>query len=179
MCLLLHFGKYSHRLSLSPSLYFTPIALKLFDKRDPAQDREARMYEGMCWEMASKALYHIYQKTKPAERQAACDEYVRELKAQLKEEIRDAREAIAAEKPRSAALEVVKHRHRRYVAGHHQMLELMQQGEQAIQAAIEDEVIIFEGHRYDRPARYTIRSINLTAHCRRVNRFEFRKVYGW
>lgn len=137
------------------------------------------MYENMCWEMVSKSLYDIFQKTKAAGRQAACDEYERELRAQLDEEIKDAHEAIAAEEPRSAMLAVVKHRHRRYVAGHHQMLQLMQQGEQAIQAAMEDNIIIFEGHRYDLPTRFSVHSRNLTAGCRRVNRFEFRKVYGW
>lgn len=137
------------------------------------------MYEDMCWEMASKALYHIYQKSKPGERQAAWNKYVRELKAQLEEEISDAHRAIADEEPFSATLSMVKHRHRRYVAGHHQMLELMQQGEQAIQAAMEDKVIIFEGHRYVMLARPSIRPLNLTARCHRVNRFEFRKIYGW
>lgn len=108
------------------------------------------MYEDMCWNLLSRALYRIYQKTTPGsqERQEACSAQICELKAQLDEELHEAREAIAAEKHNSSTFNQIKHRHRHFVAGYHQMWELMQQGEQAIQAAMEDEVIIFQGHMY-------------------------------
>lgn len=102
----------------------------------------------MCWQSFDDALFRLHNTVKVSERGEARTAYIRELKSLLDLEVRDAHSAFASEEPGSSEHKKMKHRYRRYVAGRHQLLELMEQGDGAILAAIDDKVIIFKGHRW-------------------------------
>lgn len=127
--------------------YYTPIAIKTYGGRDRRQDLDGRIYEDMCWQSFDDALFRLHNTVKVSERGEAQAAYIQELKHLLDLEVRDAHSTFANEDPGSSALKKMKHRYRRYVAGRHQLLELMEQGDGAILAAIDDKVIIFQGHR--------------------------------
>lgn len=98
--------------------------------------------------MFSQALYRIHHHTKSDEKEQARTDYIHQLEEMLEMEVRDAHNAFASEKPNSKSLAKTKHRYRRYVAGHHQILYLMKQGDKALSAAMVADVMIMEGHRY-------------------------------
>lgn len=138
----------SHHYSIACRSYYTPIALKTPGERDPHQDNDGRIYEDMCWQLFDDALFRLHNTVKISERSEAKVTYIQELEDLLRMEVRDAHDALANEKRGSSAHKKLKHRYRRYVAGRHQLLELMKQGDAAILAAIDDKVIIFQGHRW-------------------------------
>lgn len=78
----------------------------------------------------------------------ACLAYAQNLEVKINQLVAEAQEAVDSPDTLSTTqLRRISHHYQRLVAGHHQMRDLVIQGKSAIEAAIEDEVIILEGQR--------------------------------
>ncbi|EIM80061.1 uncharacterized protein STEHIDRAFT_162948 [Stereum hirsutum FP-91666 SS1] len=102
--------------------------------------------------------------TNPADRDEARQVMLQNLERTLQDEVCTARKELAAVDQQSRRFDVDefeadKHRHRRSIAGYHQVIELLKQGDDAFRCAMLDGVLIFEGHS--------------------VNKHQFRVLYGW
>lgn len=102
------------------------------------------------WEDIHRKINHIFRPEQhPEDIEEARVAYIDDLQAVVDRLIADAQEAIDSPKTLSTGnLRRITHHYRRLVAGHHQIRDLVQQGKDAVDAAIEDEVIIFEGQRW-------------------------------
>ena len=123
--------------------------MKVFSGIDPKRDEDGRLVEDITWETIGEDLYRIHHQTPASERDGARQIFIKGLKRSLELEIQDAHKAMQASYSQGGDMAQLKHRYHRYVAGWHQILELCQQGDDALQAAMADHVIIFEGHRYE------------------------------
>lgn len=102
--------------------------------------------EETTWAMINDHLYRIfYQSGDSNGIELARAAYVKELENTLRGELADAHQAIT--QSTASAMNATKHQHRRNVAGYHQVITLLKQGRLALEAAVMDDVIIFNGHR--------------------------------
>lgn len=145
-----------HRLFTYFSPYSSRIALKSRCGKmieDPNRLEESADSEKTSWQMISDDLYGIQCKPKGPERDKERLSVIHRLERNLRDDFQDARAEMQLIDRRSKRFntddfEDLKHYHRRNIAGHYQVIDLLKQGDEAFKTAMLDRVIILEGHRY-------------------------------
>lgn len=119
---------------------------------DSKRDRDCALLEQATWEMISDELYRFHYPSKSEDRDKVQQSIIAGFERTLRDEVTTARAELSTFDRSSRhfdldEFESRKHRHRRTIAGYHQLITLLKQGDEAFKTAMMDGIMIFEGHR--------------------------------
>lgn len=157
-------------MQISNSVYESGIAIKSRSPDERHTQIDA-LVESTHWQDINRRLFEIKNSDyTPEQIQVNYLEYIQELEVKPDQVVRDAKDAVPT---------ADEYGHQRFVARYHQIIDLLEQGKEALEAAIEDEVIILEGQRYAGLHSFCSSILQLSQHrmCR-FNRHVFRHFYG-
>lgn len=136
------------RCSQGFSAYCSVITIKI-RSLDPERTDDDGVAESLAWIGVNEHTRQIFRPDVATEEVAqAAAEYIDELKRRINDLCDEFN--FVVDKPEFDSvqkIERVTHHYRRLVAGYHQVVELVEPGERSLAAALEDEMIIFEGQR--------------------------------
>lgn len=147
------------------SLYHSVMAIKS-PSIDPARTHEDALAESIAWNGITERTHHVFRPSNDAQDVA---QEIMAYTEELQSRIQDLREEFyyVADKPEVDTvqkMERVTHHYRRLIAGYHQAVELIRQGEFSLATALEDGMVILEGQRcVASSSEFTIYADNLTS----------------